>query len=346
MNNGALSRMAARGVHLVRQPVGAVAEGDLEVRPVSVEPLQPGLVATRTLFASLDPVLRLRMSAGRDDALDVGSVVPARSVAIVEDSAADSFTRGDLVLGWSGWQTHSVERAEVLTPISASNVPVSAYLGALGRPGITAWLGMVHLGRVGADDTVTVSSAAGAVGNTAGQIARIHGARVIGITGGPEKCAWLTRDCGFDAAVDYQDPDFEERLAEATPDGVTLHFESVGGAVLDAVLGRMSPHGRVSLCGLLASYQSTSAFPYRNFGLILYRALRIQGFRIDDHRDVHDKAIDQLRAWAEAGRLQSPETTSHGIDALPRAFVDMLAGRGRGKHLVQMEPQREKAGDK
>jgi NADPH-dependent curcumin reductase CurA len=345
MNEGVLRPIAGRAVHLRRQPIGAVSESDLEVRPLSVGPLQPGSVATRTLFGSLDPVLRLRMSAGRDDAFDVGAVVRSRSVAIVEHSAADGFSPGDLVLGWSGWQTRAVERADLLIPILPSNVPASAYLGALGRPGITAWLGMVHVGRVGPGDTVTVSSAAGAVGSTAGQLARIHGARVVGIAGGPEKCAWLTRECGFDAAVDYKDPHFEQRLVEATPDGVTLHFESVGGAVLDAVLARMSPHGRISLCGLLQSYQSTSAFAYKNFGLILYRALRIQGFRIDDYRDLHDEATEHLRAWAEAGRLRSEETTCHGIDALPQAFVDMLAGRGRGKHLVQMDHKPEKAGD-
>lgn len=326
-------------VRLRRLPSGPVTADDFEVAQGPMPAPEAGRVLTRTIYLSIDPVMRKRMldvQEGRA-ASPVGEVMSGRTVGVVEHSGDPRFRTGDTVVGWAGWQQFASEDPERLQRVAGDGAGnPSAYLGVLGRPGITAWLGMVHTAEVGQGDTVAVSSAAGAVGSVAGQIARIRGARVLGIAGGAEKCAWLTDECGFDAAVDYKSKDFSGQLADATPDGITALFESVGGAVFDESLSRMAPEGRIALCGLLDGYQSAAPYPYRNFARLLDRGLTLKGFRIDALSDLHSAALADLRTWLASGALVQRETVTAGLEHAPRGFVDMLAGRGFGKHLIRV----------
>jgi len=339
-----------RRVLLDRVPDGELTVGHFRLVEDAVADPAPGEVLTRTLYLSVDPVMR-KLMANRTrepnglngvNSLGAGDQMRGRTVGLVEVSNDPRFAPGDLVLGWGGWQDLAVEKGDALVAIApVAGHPLSVHLGPLGRPGITAWLGIVHTARVTESDTVLVSSAAGAVGSVAGQLAKSRGARVIGIAGGLEKCRWLVSDGGFDMAVDYKSSGFLDRLDEATPDGVSVVFESVGGAILDAALGRMRAEGRIALCGLLDAYQAGSgeAYAYRNFGLLLDRGLSLTGFRIDALTEHHPEALAELRRLLEAGALAATETVTDGLENAPAALVGLLAGRGSGKHLVAVDPR-------
>lgn len=319
-------------------PDGPISVDHFDVIEGSRPACVPGGVVTRTLYLSIDPVMRKRMRAAYEGKAPspVGQVMTGRTVGVIEESCDPRYAPGDVVVGWGGWQQYALEDPERLTLIDNSSVHPSVYLSVLGRPGITAWLGMVHTAKVDAGDTVIVSSAAGAVGSVAAQLAKARGARVVGIAGGAEKCAWLTRDCGLDASVDYKAEDFVAQLEAATPDGATVVFESVGGLVFDESLARMRSEGRIALCGLLDGYQATAPYAYRNFSLLLERGLTLTGFRIDELTEHHPAALDELSRWLGEGRIISQESLTQGLQDAPRGFVDMLAGRGFGKHLIQV----------
>lgn len=297
-----------------------------------------GEVLTQTRYLSLDPVMRLRMlnekKSGRSRS--VGAVVAGRTIDVVVRSRDDRFAVGDVVLGWSGWQEYAAQPAQSLERLDDPTRSPWVWLGALGRPGITAWLGIAHVLDVAADDTVVVSSAAGAVGSVAAQLARHRGARVVGIAGGPQKCAWLTEHAHLDAAVNHRAADFESQLAAALPNGATALFENVGGAVMDASLAQLRPHARIALCGLISQYQAEAPYAYRNFPQLLENGVSLRAFRIDDHVDLHPLAVAELRAAWQAGRLATHETVNEGLDRAPHALIDLLAGDGFGKHYVRV----------
>ncbi len=280
---------------------------------------------------------RLADAAAGRFPLQVGDLMMGRTVGRVVESRDPSFRVDDVVLGWGGWQLFAAERAQRLQKVDLTDgYPLSVHLGVLGRPGITAWLGVVSIARVQVGDTVVVSSAAGAVGSLAGQIARKLGARVVGIAGGAIKCEALVAQLGFDAAVDHRAHDFARRLRDVTPEGVDVTFENVGGAVLDATLDRMNENGRVAICGLISQYHLGAAYGYENFARVLDRALRVTGFRIDANEHLHARALRDLRAWLSSGVLRSWETMATGLPQAPATFVSMLEGRGMGKTLVQL----------
>lgn len=320
-------------------PTGAVEAGHFELREAVVPALAGGEVLVRTHYLSLDPYMRKRLADAVDGrvAFAPGDLMMGRTAGEVVASRDAGFKAGDQVLGWGGWQQYAAEpgaRLEKILP--AAGLPLSVHLGALGRPGITAWLGVVHVARLEAGEGMVVSSAAGAVGSLAGQMARHLGARVTGIAGGNEKCRAVVRELGLDACVDYKSPGFEQALHDATPQGVDVCFENVGAAVLDATLGRMNENGRVAVCGLMGQYHSGAPYAYRNFARVLDRGLRVTGFRIDALTDLHDLARADLRAWLQAGVFQRWETVSHGLQNAPAAFIAMLQGRGTGKTLVRL----------
>lgn len=320
-------------------PLEAVQEQHFEVREASVPAPAPGEVLVRNRFLSLDPYMRKRMADAVEGRVNLGpgDLMMGRTVGEVVESHDAGFRPGDLVLGWGGWQKFSAEPASRLEKIRpAGNLPLSVYLGALGRPGITAWLGVMHVARLQANERMVVSSAAGAVGSLAGQMARHLGARVVGIAGGPTKCAAVVQELGFDACVDYKSPGFEQALREATSSGVEVCFENVGAAVLDATLDRMNENGRIAVCGLIGQYRPGTPYPFRNLARVLDRALVVTGFRIDSNTQLHDRALTDLRAWVEAGVFRRWETVSQGLERAPAAFVAMLQGRGQGKTLVQL----------
>ncbi len=324
----------------IRQfPHDVVNVEHFELREVPIPSLAEGEVLVRHQFLSLDPYMRMRLAdaqVGRF-AMKLGDVMMGRTVGTVTASRDPAFTPGDVVLGWGGWQSCSVARAETLQKVEPlGDGSLSAYLGVLGRPGITAWLGVVSVAQLRSGESFLVSSAAGAVGSLAAQMARHIGARVVGIAGGAAKCESVVEQLGVHACVDYKAPDFKERLADATPGGVDVLFENVGAAVFDESLNRMNQHGRVAVCGLIAQYHSGEPYAFKNFPRILDRDLKVTGFRIDSNKDLHEQASKDLRAWFDAGVFKSWERVSHGLENAPEAFIAMLQGRGQGKTLVRL----------
>lgn len=326
-------------VRLGSLPLTAVQEEHFALHESPMPNPAVGEVLVRNAYLSLDPYMRKRLAdavAGRVH-MAPGDLMMGRTVGEVVVSRAAGFRPGDHVLGWGGWQQYSAEPAAKLEKVEAiEGVPLSMHLGVLGRPGITAWLGVVHEARLQPSECFVVSSAAGAVGSLAGQIALHIGARAVGIAGGPAKCDAVTRELGFDACIDYKASDFQLSLREATPRGVDACFENVGAAVLDATLERMNENGRIAVCGLLAHYHSGAAYPMQNFPRVLDRALRVTGFRIDSHPGLHAQARADLRTWLAKGVFRTWETVAPSLQAAPAAFVAMLAGGGRGKTLVRL----------
>lgn len=319
-------------------PTGAVDESHFEVKPGPMPVPAEGQVLVRTAWLSLDPYMRKRLADAVEGRVKmaVGDLMPGRTVGEVVESRDARFRPGDHVLGWAGWQQYAAEPADQLEKVPATGQPLSVHLGVLGRPGITAWLGIVHLAAVQSDDKVLVSSAAGAVGSLAGQIARHLGADVVGIAGGPAKCRAVVGDLRFRACVDYKAPDFEHALREATPQGVDACFENVGAAMLDATLDRMNRNGRIALCGLMGQYHSGAPYAYRNFARLLDRTLKMTGFSINENAALYERARADLAKWLAAGAFRQWETVSHGLEQAPAAFAAMLQGRGQGKTLVKV----------
>lgn len=326
-------------VHVRTLPRDEVRASDFELREAPLPRPAAGEALVRHAYLSLDPYMRKRLAdavAGRFD-LGVGSVMMGRTVGTVVESRDPSLRPGDHVLGWGGWREYSVAPAIRLEKVTTPDgLPLSAHLGVLGRPGITAWLGIVHVARVQAGECVVVSSAAGAVGSLAGQMARHLGADVIGIAGGPAKCRAVVGELGLRACLDYKSEHFLPELSAATPRGVQVNFENVGGAVWDATLDRMAENGRVAVCGLISHYHSGPPYAFRHIERILDRGLQVTGFRIDALVEHHERARCELVAWASAGVFRRWESVSSGLGAAPAAFVAMLRGEGRGKTLVHL----------
>jgi NADPH-dependent curcumin reductase CurA len=288
--------------------------------------------------------MRGRMSTAKSYAapLEIGDTMLGATVSRVLVSTVDDLAPGDLVLGYGGWGTHSVERATYLRKLDAETNPPSTALGVLGMPGFTAYAGLLTIGRPQPGETVVVAAAAGPVGSAVGQIAKIKGARAVGIAGGPDKVAYLVDELGFDAAIDHRADDFTDQLAAATPDGIDVYFENVGGAVWDAVLKRMNLYGRVPVCGLVANYNLTSLpdGPDRSgalMGAILTQSLTVRGFiQTEFARDQMPRFLDEAASWVADGSLKYREHVTDGLDNAPEAFRGLLAGRNFGKALVRV----------
>src|SRR5579875_2778998 len=246
-------------IRLAAYPVGVPQDSDFETVTVELPPLSDGQVLLRTIYLSLDPYMRGRMSTAKSYAasLELGDVILGGTVCEVLESRSESLAAGDIVLAYSGWQTHAVAEATQLRRLDPAQAPVSTAVGVLGMPGFTAYAGLLELGRPKPGETVVVAAAAGPVGSAVGQIARIKGARAVGIAGGSEKCRILLQTYGFDAAVDHRSPTFVDDLAAATPDGIDVYFENVGGEVTDAVIERLNLYARMPVCGQVAGYNAT-----------------------------------------------------------------------------------------
>jgi NADPH-dependent curcumin reductase CurA len=255
----------------------------------------------------------------------VGVVVASRNV---------DWPEGTAVVGNLGWQSHAISDGRGLRRLDP-RVPPQAHLGVCGMPGVTAHLGLLEFGRPRAGETVVVSAAAGAVGSIVGQIAKLHGARAVGIAGGPAKIRHVVEELGFDACVDHRAPDFEEALARATPDGIDVNFENVGGRVMAAVLSRMNPFSRMPLCGLVSEYDGSSPSA-SSFAPILAKRIAVRGFIVSDHLDHWPAALDALATWVAAGTLRHHETVFEGLPRAPEALIAMLRGENVGKMLVRI----------
>ena len=249
---------------------------------------------------------------------------------------------GDRVVGMGGWQEYSVVNAQepgALRKVDTTHVPLSHYLGAVGMPGVTAWYGLVQIINPQAGQTVTVSAASGAVGSAVGALAKARGCRVVGIAGGPDKCAYVREELGFDDCIDYREHrdygSLAKALKQACPDGIDGHFENVGGMVLDAVMLRANAFSRIAVCGMIAGYDG-QPLPMTNPALILVNRMRVEGFIVSEHMEVWAQALAELGELVGSGRFRPRESVAHGITAAPEAFLGLLKGRNFGKQLVQL----------
>lgn len=325
---------------LASHPEGTFRMSDLRAETVEVGPPEPGQVVVQVDTLSIDAFIRTVMDEGSYHmSVPLGGLMTALGVGTVIDSADESLQPGDQVFGPMCAQTYAVFPAVMLRKLDTRAVPASAYLGALGMTtGLTAYFGIFEIGKVAAGDVVVVSGAAGAVGSMAGQLAKIAGAaKVIGIAGGAPKCALLTDELGFDAAIDYKNEDVPTRLTELAPDGVDVFFDNVGGAILDAVLFQIRMRGRVVICGAISQYEQMDrvAGP-SNYLKLAERYARMEGYNVMFFGERYGEAEAALSGWMAEGRLRMTETIIHGVENFPKAIETLMTGGHQGKLLVQV----------
>lgn len=324
---------------LARRPQGWVKESDFRIIESPVSDIGPGDVLVRNHYLSLDPYMRGRMDddASYAEPVKINETMVGGTVGEVVRSNNEEFNLGDMVTGFLGWQLYAVAARGVgLTKINTRAIPATAYLGAVGMPGVTAWIGMTQIADPQEDKTVVVSAASGAVGSAAGQIAKIKGGRVIGIAGGPRKCAYVVEELGFDACIDHRSRTFASDLKAAAPAGVDIYFENVGGTVLETVLPLLNPFACVPLCGLISQYNEVRPHGLDNLQAILSNRVRLQGFIVSDRLDLWPAALRDLGGWVAAGKLKYKETIAEGIQSAPSAFIGVLKGENFGKQLVKL----------
>jgi hypothetical protein len=331
-----------RQLVLVDRPKGALAETDFEYREGDVPEPGPGEALTRTLYISIDPANRAWMSPVKTyvDPVQVGGVMDAFTLAEVVRSNVPGLAAGDLVESMNGWQDYRVLPGRVLHKI-ARRQPLSLILSGLGVTAKTAYFGLLEVGRPLAGETVVVSAAAGATGSVVGQIAKIHGCRVVGLAGTEEKCRWITQDLGFDEAIDYKTENVGKALAAACPRGIDVYFDNVGGDILEACLFRMNDRGRVVCCGAVSQYDTgaPSGSPRGVPGLLVVKRLRLEGFIVMDHYARRAEAEDALARWIAEGRLKVQEDVIEGLENAPRALIGLLRGDNTGKRMVRVVPE-------
>jgi NADPH-dependent curcumin reductase CurA len=332
--------LTGREVHLAARPVGAPAPGDFRVVDVDVADPRAGEVLVRNLYMSVDPAMRGRM---RDVAsyvapFELGAPLEGRAVGKVIASRAQGVAEGDVVLHERGWRDYAVLPAAEATVLDRSLAAPQAYLGVLGVPGMTAYVGLLDTAGLRAGDVVYVSAAAGAVGSLAGQIAKLRGHTVIGSAGSPEKVRHMLDDLGFDAAFDHHDGAVADLLGAAAPDGIDVYFDNVGGDHLEAAIGALRPFGRVALCGAISSYNAVEPPPGpRNLFQAVAKRLTLRGFIVRDHEDRREAFLQEVGGWLREGRITARETiVEGGVDAAPQALIDLLRGVNTGKMLVRL----------
>ena len=322
---------------LAKRPSGPVEESHFRLVESALPPLVEGKLAVKVHYLSLDPYMRGRMDDSKSYAVaqQLDQVMIGATVGEVLESKHPSYRKGEMVVGGGGWQQYFVSDGSGLQKVDARALPASVYLGTVGMPGVTAWYGLNQIGKPATGETVVVSAASGAVGSVVGQLAKLRGCRAVGVAGGPAKCGYVVDELGFDACVDYKAASFDKDFAAATPKGVDFVFENVGGAVLDASLGRMNAFGRVAVCGLIAGYGG-GEIAIRRARSILVNRLTIQGFIVSDHLEVWPKALAELAALVAQKKLKYRESIAQGIESAPRAFIGLLKGENFGKQLVKM----------
>ena len=332
-----------RRIVLASRPQGAPTPGNFRLETAPIPQPGDGQIVLETLFLSLDPYMRGRMSDAASYAtpVGIGEVMTGEVVGRVTASRAAGFAEGDLVAGRTGWQEWAVGDAKTVRKLSQTGLPPSTALGVLGMPGMTAWVGMHNIGQPKAGETVVVAAASGPVGSMVGQVAKLRGARAVGIAGGADKCAYVTGELGFDACIDHRDPALGAKLAEACPNGIDVYFENVNGAVWDAVFPLLNPFARVPVCGLVANYNMTDLPPGPDRTALLFRAtltkrLRIQGFLVYDFADQEGAFIEEIAPLVKSGAIKHREDISEGLESAPETFIGMLTGTNFGKTLVHV----------
>ncbi|MEJ7636364.1 NADP-dependent oxidoreductase [Aeromicrobium sp.] len=328
---------------LASRPHGEPTADNFHIERAPLPEPADGEVLLRTIYLSLDPYMRGRMNDAKSYAapVELGSVMEGGTVSEVVESRDDSLEVGDLVLSHVGWQAYGVQPARHVRKLDPARAPISTAVGVLGMPGFTAYAGLLEIGRPQPGETVVVAAAAGPVGSAVGQIARIKGARAVGIAGGPDKVAWL-EELGFDVALDHRSPTFRADLEAAVPDGIDVYFENVGGHVWDAVLPRLNTYARVPVCGLVAHYNETEppAGPDRSSRLmaaILTKSITLRGFIQHEFVKARYRSFqEEVSSWIGDGSLRYREDIVEGLDNAPDAFFGLLTGKSFGKLLVQV----------
>jgi len=335
--------MKSQQIVLASRPVGTPKPQNFRLEEVDLPQAEEGEVTVRVLFLSLDPYMRGRMSDARSYAapVPIDGIMEGETICEVLKSRSSNFAPGDIVRGRTGWRTHAVVDGNALRRVETHGAPLTTAVGALGMPGFTAWSGLKFIGQPKAGETVAVAAASGPVGSMVGQLAKLWGARAIGIAGGTEKCAYVKDELHFDAVIDHRSDDLASRLEAATPDGIDVYFENVGGHVWDAVLPRLNKFGRVPVCGLVAHYNGASTSDNdrlpATMSAILRQSLLVRGFiQTEFAADHFDEFLAEVGPRVAAGELRYREDIVDGIDNAPDAFTAMLTGGNFGKLIIKV----------
>ena len=327
-----------RQILLKSRPQGAPGLDNFELIETPTPEPGEGEVLMRTLYLSLDPYMRGRMSAAKSYAKPaaVGEPMVGGTVGEIVASRNPKFSVGDIVLGYGGWQEYALSSGTALRKLDPAAAPVSTALGVLGMPGMTAYVGLLEIGQPKPGETVVVAAASGAVGSVVGQIAKIKGSRAVGIAGGADKCRFVTGELGFDACVDHRARDFARALEAACPKGIDVYFENVGGAVQQTVWPLLNDFARIPVCGLIAQYNSRTPMPGPDMFSVLRKRLMLRGFIVSDFAAKQGDFLREAGEWVRAGRLKYREDIVDALAQAPVAFLGLLQGKNFGKMLVRV----------
>jgi NADPH-dependent curcumin reductase len=330
--------MMNRQIVLRSRPEANPTADNFEIVHVAVPPVTDGSVLRRTVYLSLDPYMRGRMSDAESYAASVAlrQVMVGHTVSQVIESRNPAYAAGDFVAGYDGWQEFGLSSGRELRKLDPSKAPISTAIGPLGMPGMTAYVGLLDIGQPKPGETVVVSAASGAVGSVVGQIAKIKGCRAVGIAGSPDKCRYVVDELGFDVCLNYKSEGFREDLARACPSGIDVYFENVGGAVFVAVMRLLNVNARIPLCGLIADYNAAKMPPGPNLRPLLVKRALIKGFIVSDHADRAAAFQKDCAQWFQEGRLKYREDIVEGLEHAPSALLRLFDGRNFGKLIVRV----------
>ena len=335
-----MTELINRQYFLASRPHGEPTAANVPHRDVPLGPLSDGQVRLRNLYLSLDPAIRGWMDDAPNyiEPITLGDPVRSSVIGRVVESAHADFAAGDVAMTMGGWEAYTTVDGAALNPLDESTgLPLSLFLGVLGPTGLTAYFGLLEVGKPRAGETVVVSAAAGAVGSVVGQIARMQGCRVVGMAGTDDKCAWLTDELGFDVAINYRScEDYSAAIAAACPDGVDVYFDNVGGDILDAALANMNKHGRVAVCGWISTYNSAELPPLKNLWQLVAESVTMQGFVVLDYLERFPEGIAQLAQWVMTGQLQFREEIVDGLDEVLPTFLRLFDGSNQGKLVIRI----------
>jgi NADPH-dependent curcumin reductase CurA len=338
-----MAAIVNRQILLKSRPEGAPSSGNFELTQGPIPEAGEGEVLMRIIYLSLDPYMRGRMSAAKSYATpaEIGQPMVGGTVGEIIQSRNPKFMVGDIVVGYSGWQEYGLSNGAGLRKLDPKAAPVSAALGVLGMPGMTAYVGLLEIGQPKLGETVVVAAASGAVGSTVGQIAKIKECRAVGIAGGTEKCRFVVSELGFDACIDHRAPDFTQQLEVACPRGIDVYFENVGGAVQQAVWPLLNDFARIPVCGLIAQYNATTPMSGPDMVSVLRKRLLLRGFIVWDFAARQGDFLRDVGEWLRNGRLKYREDIVEGLENAPAAFLGLLEGKNFGKVLVRMRDTHE-----
>ena len=325
-------------IRLKSRPSGMPTAANFEVADAQMPAVRDGDVLRRTLYLSLDPYMRGRMSDAPSYAapVELGAVMSGHTVSQVVDSRDPGFSKGDIVAGYDGWQLFAASPGKDVRKLDPAVAPVSTAIGVLGMPGLTAFVGLLDIGQPKSGETVVVSAASGAVGSIVGQLAKTRGCRAVGVAGSRDKCRFVIEELGFDACVNYKTDDLAPALQAACPKGIDVSFENVGGAVLAAALKNLNRGARIPLCGLISEYNTTENIGGPNLRPLLVSRATIRGFIVSDHADRFPAFLKEVTPLVREGRVKYREDIVDGLDMAPSALIGLFEGRNFGKMLVRV----------